>query len=156
MGLWLGNHSSKSQSLAICHCTLKSQCGIPLSCLRHREISGVRDGNRNRKLQKSCNSGAPYSVGSNLVTLALPEPQLPRLWQKLLRYKQEEQDDTNRRLTAMQMGDLVKKLSVLIEKLRDKKTLQYIMERFCTILLVVVLVGVSKGPLIVKRWKASG
>ena len=38
----------QSQSLAIFHRTLKSQCGIAEPCLRNRAISGVRDGNRNR------------------------------------------------------------------------------------------------------------
>ena len=35
------------------HRTLKSQCSIASSCLRNRAISGVRDGHRNRKSQKS-------------------------------------------------------------------------------------------------------
>ena len=41
------------KSLATFHCTLKSQCIIAFSCLGNRMISGVRDGHRNRKSQKS-------------------------------------------------------------------------------------------------------
>ena len=41
------------KSLATFHRTLKSQCSIALSCLGNRAISGVRDGHRNRKSQKS-------------------------------------------------------------------------------------------------------
>ena len=41
------------KSLATFHRTLKSQCSIAFSCLRNRAISGVRDGHRNRKSQKS-------------------------------------------------------------------------------------------------------
>ena len=41
------------KSLATFHRTLKSQCGIAFSCFRNRAISGVRDGHRNRKSQKS-------------------------------------------------------------------------------------------------------
>ena len=41
------------KSLATFHRTLKSQCNIALSCLGNRAISGVRDGHRNRKSQKS-------------------------------------------------------------------------------------------------------
>ena len=41
------------RSLATFHRTLKSQCIIAVSCLGNRAISGVRDGHRNRKLQKS-------------------------------------------------------------------------------------------------------
>ena len=39
--------------------TLKSQCNIALSCLRHRAIPGVRGGHRNRKNSKNrCDFGA--------------------------------------------------------------------------------------------------
>ena len=41
------------RSLATFHRTLKSQCSIAVSCLGNRAISGVRDGHRNRKSQKS-------------------------------------------------------------------------------------------------------
>ena len=41
------------RSLATFHRTLKSQCIIAVSCLGNRAISGVRDGHRNRKSQKS-------------------------------------------------------------------------------------------------------
>ena len=41
------------KSLATFHRTLKSQCNIAFSCLGHRAVSGVRDGHRNRKSQKS-------------------------------------------------------------------------------------------------------
>ena len=41
------------KSLATFHRTLKSQRGIAFSCLGNRAISGVRDGHRNRKSQKS-------------------------------------------------------------------------------------------------------
>ena len=41
------------RSLATFHRALKSQCIIAVSCLGNREISGVRDGHRNRKSQKS-------------------------------------------------------------------------------------------------------
>ena len=41
------------RSLATFHRTLKSQCIIVVSCLGNRTISGVRDGHRNRKSQKS-------------------------------------------------------------------------------------------------------
>ena len=41
------------RSLATFHRTLKSQCSIAFSCLGNRAISGVRDGHRNRKSQKS-------------------------------------------------------------------------------------------------------
>ena len=41
------------RSLATFHRTLKSQCIIAFSCLGNRAISGVRDGHRNRKSQKS-------------------------------------------------------------------------------------------------------
>ena len=41
------------KSLATFHRTLKSQCSIAFSCLGNRAISGVRDGHRNRKSQKS-------------------------------------------------------------------------------------------------------
>ena len=41
------------KSLATSHRTLKSQCSIAVSCLGNRTISGVRDGHRNRKSQKS-------------------------------------------------------------------------------------------------------
>ena len=41
------------KSLATFHRTLKSQCSIACSCLGNRAISGVRDGHRNRKSQKS-------------------------------------------------------------------------------------------------------
>ena len=41
------------KSLATFHRTLKSQCSIALSRLGNRAISGVRDGHRNRKSQKS-------------------------------------------------------------------------------------------------------
>ena len=41
------------RSLASFHRTLKSQCIIAVSCLGNRAISGVRDGHRNRKSQKS-------------------------------------------------------------------------------------------------------
>ena len=41
------------KSLATFHRTLKSQCNIALSCLGNRAISGLRDGHRNRKSQKS-------------------------------------------------------------------------------------------------------
>ena len=46
------------KSLATFHRTLKSQCSIAFSCLRNRAISGVRDGHRNRKSQKSREFGA--------------------------------------------------------------------------------------------------
>ena len=41
------------RSLATFHRTLKSQCIIAVSCLGNRAISGVRDGHRNRRSQKS-------------------------------------------------------------------------------------------------------
>ena len=41
------------KSLATFRRTLKSQCSIAFSCLGNRAISGVRDGHRNRKSQKS-------------------------------------------------------------------------------------------------------
>ena len=41
------------KSLATFHRTLKSQCSIAFSFLGNRAISGVRDGHRNRKSQKS-------------------------------------------------------------------------------------------------------
>ena len=41
------------KSLATFHRTLKLQCNIASSCLGNRAISGVRDGHRNRKSQKS-------------------------------------------------------------------------------------------------------
>ena len=41
------------KSLATFHRTLKSQRGIAFSCLGNRAISGVRDGHRNRRSQKS-------------------------------------------------------------------------------------------------------
>ena len=41
------------RSLATFHRTLKSQCIIAASCFGNRAISGVRDGHRNRKSQKS-------------------------------------------------------------------------------------------------------
>ena len=41
------------KSLVTFHRTLKSQCSIAFSCLGNRAISGVRDGHRNRKSQKS-------------------------------------------------------------------------------------------------------
>ena len=41
------------KSLATFHRTLKSQCSIAFSCRGNRAISGVRDGHRNRKSQKS-------------------------------------------------------------------------------------------------------
>ena len=41
------------KSLATFHRTLKSQCSIAVSSLGNRAISGVRDGHRNRKSQKS-------------------------------------------------------------------------------------------------------
>ena len=41
------------KSLATFHRTLKSQCSIAFSCFGNRAISGVRDGHRNRKSQKS-------------------------------------------------------------------------------------------------------
>ena len=41
------------KSLATFHRTLKSQCNIAFSCLGNRATSGVRDGHRNRKSQKS-------------------------------------------------------------------------------------------------------
>ena len=41
------------KSLATFHRTLKSQCNIAFSCPRNRAISGVCDGHRNRKSQKS-------------------------------------------------------------------------------------------------------
>ena len=41
------------KSLATFHRTLKSQCIIAVSCFGNRAISGVRDGHRNRKSQKS-------------------------------------------------------------------------------------------------------
>ena len=41
------------RSLATFHRTLKSQCIIAVSCFGNRAISGVRDGHRNRKSQKS-------------------------------------------------------------------------------------------------------
>ena len=41
------------RSLATFHRTLKLQCGIAFSCFGNRAISGVRDGHRNRKSQKS-------------------------------------------------------------------------------------------------------
>ena len=41
------------RSLATFHRTLKSQCIIAVSSLGNRAISGVRDGHRNRKSQKS-------------------------------------------------------------------------------------------------------
>ena len=41
------------RSLATFHRTLKSQCIIAVSCLGNRAISGVRNGHRNRKSQKS-------------------------------------------------------------------------------------------------------
>ena len=41
------------RSLATFHRTLKSQCIIAVACLGNRAISGVRDGHRNRKSQKS-------------------------------------------------------------------------------------------------------
>ena len=41
------------KSLATFHRTLKSQCRIAFSSLGNRAISGVRDGHRNRKSQKS-------------------------------------------------------------------------------------------------------
>ena len=41
------------RSLATFHRTLKSQCIIAVSCLGNRAISGVHDGHRNRKSQKS-------------------------------------------------------------------------------------------------------
>ena len=41
------------KSLATFHRTLKSQCSTAFSCLGNRSISGVRDGHRNRKSQKS-------------------------------------------------------------------------------------------------------
>ena len=48
------NRSSNLPWLAISHRTLKSECGIALSCLQDiTAISGVHDCNRNRKLQES-------------------------------------------------------------------------------------------------------
>ena len=41
------------KSLATFHRTLKSQCSVAFSSLGNRAISGVRDGHRNRKSQKS-------------------------------------------------------------------------------------------------------
>ena len=41
------------RSLATFHRTLQSQCIIAVSCLGNRAISGVRNGHRNRKSQKS-------------------------------------------------------------------------------------------------------
>ena len=41
------------RSLATFHRTLKSQCSIAFSVLGNHAISGVRDGHRNRKSQKS-------------------------------------------------------------------------------------------------------
>ena len=44
------------KSLATFHRTLKSQCSIAFSCLGNHAISGVCDGHRNRKSQKSLRS----------------------------------------------------------------------------------------------------
>ena len=53
-GVWGSEIAARNRrSLATFHRTLKSQCIIALSCLRNRAISGVRDGHRNRKSQKS-------------------------------------------------------------------------------------------------------
>ena len=51
MGSEIAARSRKS--LATFHRTLKSQCSIAFSCLGNRAISGVRDGHRNRRSQKS-------------------------------------------------------------------------------------------------------
>ena len=71
----LGNRSLKSQSLAICHRTVKLQCGIAKPCLRNRAILGVRDSNRNRnrKSQKSrdCTSIYAWSTDCQTATFAL-------------------------------------------------------------------------------------
>ena len=51
LGLEIAARNRKS--LASFHRTLKSQCSIAFSCFGNRAISGVRDGHRNRKSQKS-------------------------------------------------------------------------------------------------------
>ena len=53
-GVWGSEIAARNRrSLASFHRTLKSQCIIAVSCLGNRAISGVRDGHRNRKSQKS-------------------------------------------------------------------------------------------------------
>ena len=53
-GVWGSEIAARNRkSLATFHRTLKSQCGIAFSCFGNRAISGVRDGHRNRKSQKS-------------------------------------------------------------------------------------------------------
>ena len=53
-GVWGSEIAARNRkSLATFHRTLKSQCSVAFSCLRNRAISGVRDGHRNRKSQKS-------------------------------------------------------------------------------------------------------
>ena len=53
-GVWGSEIAARNRrSLATFHRTLKSQCSIAFSCLGNRAISGVRDGHRNRKSQKS-------------------------------------------------------------------------------------------------------
>ena len=47
------------KSLATFHRTLKSQCSIAFSCFGNRAISGLRDGHRNRKSQKSLRFRCP-------------------------------------------------------------------------------------------------
>ena len=57
------------KSLATFHRTLESQCSIALSSVRNRAISGVRNGHRNRKSQKSlrfrCAKAYKHSVLTN-------------------------------------------------------------------------------------------
>ena len=66
------------KSLATFHRTLKSQCSIAFSCLGNRAISGVRDGHRNRKSQKSlrfrCAKLPRLASGSNYLV-----PRWPRV-----------------------------------------------------------------------------
>ena len=57
------------RSLATFHRTLESQCSVAVSCFGNRAISGVRDGHRNRKSQKSlrfrCAKGRVLEKGSS-------------------------------------------------------------------------------------------
>ena len=64
--IWLGNRSSKSQSLAIFHRTLRSQCGIALVYQilspKSLAISGIRDGNDNRRNRMISVHQAPVAL----------------------------------------------------------------------------------------------
>ena len=86
------------KSLATFHRTLKSQCSIAFSCLGNRAISGVRDGHRNRKSQKSlrfrrCPTECPRGHAAHAPECPRSVPRVrPKVWDTLLTLRRHSRD----------------------------------------------------------------